>query len=94
MGAPLGPGLPTAVSLALHGIAHARCAAAAIVGFAFPITSSTTRQADALMLVATKLQSAPAVEGELPENSVTAYGANGDDLLLAPSHELMLEQNT
>ena len=55
-GPPLRPGPPTAVSLALRAVAHAGNTAA-VVGSAFPITSSTTRQADALMLVATNYQS-------------------------------------
>ncbi len=42
-----------------------------------------TLQADALKLVAQKLQSSLAVEGELPEDGLAAYGDDGDDLLLA-----------
>ena len=42
-----------------------------------------TLQADALKLVAKKLQSSLAVEGELPEDSLDAYGDDGDDLMLA-----------
>ena len=42
-----------------------------------------TLQADALKLVAKKLQSSLAVEGELPEDGLAAYGDDGDDLMLA-----------
>ena len=42
-----------------------------------------TLQADALKLVAKKLQSSLAVEGELPEDGLAAYGDAGDDLMLA-----------
>ena len=38
-----------------------------------------TLQADALKLVAQKLQSSLAVEGELPEDGLAAYGDDGDD---------------
>ena len=41
-----------------------------------------TLQADALKLVAQKLQSSLAVEGELPEDGLAAYGDEGDDLVL------------
>ncbi len=40
-------------------------------------------QADVLNLVAKKLQSSLAVEGELPEDSLADYGNDGDDLMLA-----------
>ena len=40
-------------------------------------------QADALKLVAQKLQSSLAVEGELPEDGLAAYGDDGDDLMMA-----------
>ena len=40
-------------------------------------------QADALKLVAKKLQSSLAVEGDLPEDGLAAYGDDGDDLMLA-----------
>ena len=43
-----------------------------------------TLQADALKLVAKKLQSSLAVEGELPEDGLAAYGDDGDDLMMAP----------
>ena len=36
-----------------------------------------TRQADALKLVAKKLQSSLAVEGELPEDGLAAFGDDG-----------------
>ena len=42
-----------------------------------------TLQADALKLVAKKLQSSLAVEGELPEDGLAAYGDDGDDLMMA-----------
>ena len=42
-----------------------------------------TLQADALKLVAKNLQSSLAVEGELPEDGLAAYGDNGDDLMMA-----------
>ncbi|MDE2933081.1 MAG: hypothetical protein OXS47_04325 [Chloroflexota bacterium] len=42
-----------------------------------------TLQADALTLVAKKLQSSLAVEGELPEDGLAAFGDDGDDLMLA-----------
>ena len=43
-----------------------------------------TFQADALKLVAKKLQSSQAVEGELPEDGLAAYGDGGDGLMMAP----------
>ena len=46
-----------------------------------------TLQADALKLVAQKLQSSLAVEGELPEDGLAAYGDDGDDLMLALAQE-------
>jgi len=60
-------------SLAIRAVAHERDAAA-VVGSAFPHTSLNTLQADALKLVAKKLQSFLAVEGELPEDGLAAYG--------------------
>ena len=42
-----------------------------------------TLQADALKLVAKKLRSSLAVEGELPEDGLVAYGDDGDDLMMA-----------
>jgi len=41
-----------------------------------------TLQADALKLVAKKLQSSLAVEGELPEDGLAAFGDDGDDLMM------------
>ena len=41
-----------------------------------------SRKADALPLVAKKLQSSLAVEGELSEDDVAAYGGNADDPML------------
>ena len=48
-----------------------------------------TLQADALQLVAKKLQSSLAVEGELPENGLAAYGDDGDDLMLALARKIV-----
>ena len=48
-----------------------------------------TLQAAALTLVAKKLQSALAVEGELPEDGLAAYGDDGDDLLLALARQIV-----
>ena len=48
-----------------------------------------TLQADALTLVAKKLQSSLAVEGELPEDGFAAYGDDGDDLMLALARKIV-----
>ena len=40
-------------------------------------------QTDALTLVAKKLQSSLAVEGDLAEDGLAAFGDEGDDLMLA-----------
>ena len=48
-----------------------------------------TLQADALQLVAKKLRSSPAVEGELPEDGLAAYGDDGDDLMLALARKIV-----
>ncbi len=48
-----------------------------------------TQQADALKLVAQKLQSSLAVEGELPDDGLAAYGDDGDDLMLALARKLV-----
>ena len=48
-----------------------------------------TLQADALKLVAKKLQSSLAVEGELPEDGLAAYGDEGDDLMLALARKIV-----
>ena len=48
-----------------------------------------TLQADALKLVAKKLQSSLAVEGELPEDGLAAYGNDGDDLMLALARKIV-----
>ena len=48
-----------------------------------------TLQADALQLVAKKLQSSLAVEGELPEDGLAAYGDAGDDLMLALARKIV-----
>ena len=49
----------------------------------------STLQADALKLVAQKLQSSLAVEGDLPEDGLAAYGATGDDLMMALARKLV-----
>ena len=48
-----------------------------------------TLQADALKLVAQKLQSSLAVEGELPEDGLAGYGDTGDDLMMALARKLV-----
>ncbi|MDE2933839.1 MAG: hypothetical protein OXS47_08220 [Chloroflexota bacterium] len=48
-----------------------------------------TLQADALKLVAQKLQSSLAVEGELPEDGLAAHGDDGDDLMLALARKII-----
>ena len=48
-----------------------------------------TLQADALKLVAKKLQSSLAVEGELPEDGLAAYGDEGDDLMMALARKVV-----
>ena len=48
-----------------------------------------TLQADALKLVAQKLQSSLAVEGELPEEGLAAYGDDGDDVLMALARKIV-----
>ena len=48
-----------------------------------------TLQADTLKLVAQKLQSSLAVEGELPEDRLAAYGDTGDDLMMALARKLV-----
>ena len=47
------------------------------------MTYRNSLQDDALKLVAKKLQSSLAVEGELPEDGLAAYGDDGEDLPLA-----------
>ena len=48
-----------------------------------------TLQAEALKLVAKKLQSSLAVEGELPEDGLAAYGDDGDDLMMALARKIV-----
>ena len=48
-----------------------------------------TLQADALKLVAKKLQSSLAVEGELPEDGLAAYGDDGEDLMMALARKVV-----
>ncbi len=52
-----------------------------------------TLQADALKLVAKKLQSSLAVEGELPEDGLAAYGDDGDDLMMALARQIVNGQH-
>ncbi len=52
-----------------------------------------TLQADALKLVAKKMQSSLAVEGELPEDGLAAYGDEGDDLMMALARKLVLDHD-
>ena len=49
----------------------------------------STLQADALKLVAQKLQSSLAVDGDLPEDGLAAYGDTGDDLMMALARKLV-----
>ena len=53
-----------------------------------------TLQADALKLVARKLQSSLAVEGELPEDGLAAFGDDGDDLMLALARQIVSGEET
>ena len=48
-----------------------------------------TLQADALKLVAKKPQSSLAVEGELPEDGLAAFGDDGDDLMMALARKIV-----
>ena len=48
-----------------------------------------TLQADALKLVAKKLQSSLAVEGELPGDGLAAFGDDGDDLMMALARRIV-----
>ena len=48
-----------------------------------------TLQADALKLVAKKMQSSLAVEGELPEDGLAAFGDDGDDLMMALARKIV-----
>ena len=48
-----------------------------------------TLQADALKLVAKKMQSSLAVEGELPEGGLAAYGDDGDDMMMALARKIV-----
>ena len=48
-----------------------------------------TLRLNALKLVAKKLQSSLAVEGELPEDGLAAYGDDGDDLMLALARKIV-----
>ena len=48
-----------------------------------------TLQADALKLVAKKMQSSLAVEGELPEDGLAAFGDDGDDMMMALARRIV-----
>ena len=48
-----------------------------------------TLQADALKLVAKKMQSSLAVEGELPEDGLATYGDEGDDVMMALARKIV-----
>ena len=48
-----------------------------------------TLQADALKLVAKKMQSSLAVEGELPEDGLAAFGDEGDDMMMALARKIV-----
>ena len=48
-----------------------------------------TLQADALKLVARKLQSSLAVEGELTEDGLAAFGDDGDDVMMALARKIV-----
>ena len=48
-----------------------------------------TLQADALKLVAKKLQSSLVVEGELPGDGLAAFGDDGDDLMMALARKIV-----
>ena len=52
-----------------------------------------TLQADALKLVAKKMQSSLAVEGELPEDGLAAYGDDGDDMMMALARKLVFDHD-
>ena len=52
-----------------------------------------TLQADALKLVAKKLHSSLAVEGELPEDGLAAFGDDGDDLMMALARKIVLDHD-
>ena len=53
------------------------------------MSNRNTLQADALKLVAKKLQSSLAVEGELPEDGLAAYGDDGDDMMMALARKIV-----
>ena len=46
-------------------------------------------QLNGLKLVAKKLQNSLAVEGELPEDGLAAYGDERDNLIMAPARKLV-----
>ena len=50
-----------------------------------------TIQTDALKLVAKKMQSSLAVEGELPEEGLTTFGDDGQDLIMTLAKQIVNE---
>ena len=48
-----------------------------------------TLQADALQLIASKMKASLAVEGELPEEGLTAYGNTGNDMMMALARQVV-----
>ena len=48
-----------------------------------------TLQADALKLVAKKMRTSLAVERELPEDDLAAYGDDGDDMMMALARKIV-----
>ena len=71
-----------------HRAARGASARAGRCGVVF-MAHRNSLQADALKLVAKKLQSSLAVEGELPEDGLAAYGDDGDDLMLALARKIV-----
>ena len=49
----------------------------------------STLQAEVLRLVASKLHSSLAVEGEPPEDGLAAFGDDGDDLMMALARRIV-----
>ena len=52
-----------------------------------------TIQTDALKLVAKKMQSSLAVEGELPEEGLTTFGDDGQDLIMTLAKQIVNEES-
>ena len=53
-----------------------------------------TLQSDALRLVAKKLQSSLAVEGDLPEDGLATYGDDGDDMMMMLAKKIVAADDT